>query len=117
MRFKIDENPPLEAPALLRQAGYDAVTVVEQGLGGRADSDIALMCQREGRALVTLDMGFADIRGYPPREYSGLVVLRLRWQDKPHVLETVRRLITMFLDEPLEGHLWIVEEDRLRIRD
>lgn len=29
MRFKMDENLPLEAPALLRQAGYDAVTVVE----------------------------------------------------------------------------------------
>ena len=35
MRFKIDENLPVEAAELLRQAGHDAVTVLEQHLGGR----------------------------------------------------------------------------------
>lgn len=62
MRFKVDENLPVEVAELLRQAGYGAITVHDQGLGGEADAEIASICQEEERALVTLDTDFADIR-------------------------------------------------------
>ena len=117
MKFKIDENLPVEVSALLRQAGHDAATAMAQLLGGSADLTIAKICQEEGRALVTLDTDFADLRAYPPKEYPGLVVLRLRRQDKPYVLEVLGRVLTAFTHEVLAGHLWIVEEDRIRIRD
>jgi predicted nuclease of predicted toxin-antitoxin system len=116
VKFKIDENLPVEIAVLLRDAGYDATTVVDQRLGGSADSGIASVCRNEDRVLVTLDMDFADIRTYPPDQHSGLIVLRLRKQDKPHVVRTVTHLIPVFSTEPLHGHLWIVEEDKLRIR-
>jgi len=116
MKFKVDENLPTEAAELLGQAGHDAVTVLEQELGGRADPDIASICQRESRALVTLDTDFADIRAYPPQDFPGLVVLRLKRQDKLHVLEALRRATPVFSREPLQRHLWIVEEGRVRIR-
>ncbi len=116
MEFKVDENLPVEVADLLRQVGYDAVTVFEQHLEGSPDSDIASVCQEEGRALITLDTDFADIRTYPPAQFPGLVVLRLRRQDKPHVLEVIRRLIPLLSSEPLEHFLWIVEETCLRIR-
>jgi predicted nuclease of predicted toxin-antitoxin system len=41
MKFKIDENLPVEAAESLRQMGYEATTVLEQGLGGGADARIA----------------------------------------------------------------------------
>jgi predicted nuclease of predicted toxin-antitoxin system len=116
MRFKVDENLPVEVAKLLSQVGHDAATVLEQHLSGGADSDVALVCQREGRVLVTLDLDFADIRAYPPAQCPGLIVLRLKQQDKPHVLETLSRVVRVFPDEPLERHLWIVEERRIRIR-
>jgi predicted nuclease of predicted toxin-antitoxin system len=90
MRFKIDENLPIDAAEVLRRAGHDAATVLEQGYGGSTDARLAALCQRESRILVTLDMDFADIRAYPPAEFPGLVVLRLRQQDKPHVLDVGR---------------------------
>lgn len=117
MDFKVEENLPIEAAELLRQAGRDAITVLEQHLGGSADPDIASVCQREGRALVTLDSDFADIRLYPPGEFPGLVVLRPRWQDKLHMMQILRRLIPVFASESLEHRLWIGEEDRIRVRD
>ncbi|MGH8567941.1 MAG: DUF5615 family PIN-like protein [Gammaproteobacteria bacterium] len=117
MKFKIDEDLPVEIAVLLRDAGYDATTVVDQGLGGNADPGIASVCRNEHRAPVTLDLDFADIRMYPPNQYSGLIVLRLRKQDQPHVVRTVTRLIPVFSTEALHGRLWIVEEDRLRIRE
>lgn len=73
---------------LLRDAGYDATTVVNQGFGGSGDPGIASLCRNEDRVLVTLDMDFADIRTYPPDQCSGLIVVRLRKQDQPHVVPT-----------------------------
>ena len=115
MRVKLDENLPVEAAELLREAGHDAVTVLEQGMGGEPDPNVAAVCQRERRALVTLDTDFADIRTYPPAEHPGLIVLRLRQQDKPHVLDVLRRTLPLMDTEPLDGHLWTVGEERVRV--
>ena len=91
MKFKTDENLPTEAADLLRAAGYDAVTVGEQRLGGSVDPTVGSVCQREGRVLVTLDLDFANIRAYPPAEFAGIVVLRSKRQDKHAVLALVHR--------------------------
>lgn len=77
MHFKLDENLSSDAAELFRIRGYEASTVMEQGLGGSPDDLIALKCKREGYAIVTLDMDFGDIRLYPPSEYAGIIVLRL----------------------------------------
>ncbi|MFN8456300.1 MAG: DUF5615 family PIN-like protein [Anaerolineae bacterium] len=117
MKFKIDENLPIEVADLLRQAGYDAATVDEQHLVGENDLYLALVCQTEQRALITLDTDFADIRAYPPGQYSGIIVIRLKQQDKSSVLKIVIRLVKAFPTEELAGYLWIVDEQRIRVRD
>jgi predicted nuclease of predicted toxin-antitoxin system len=99
--FKFDENLPAEAAAIFSNAGYDAVSVLDQNLGGEPDSSIAAICNEEGRALVSLDIDFADIRNYPPAEHSGIIVLRLARLDKLHVISVLRRLVTMIQNEPI----------------
>ena len=116
MRFKVDENLPAEVAQLLRAAGHDALTVVDQQLGGRPDRTIGDVVRDEKRALITLDLDFADIRTFPPAEYSGLVVLRLAMQDKPRLLSVIERVIPLLNTEPLIGMLWVVDETALRIR-
>jgi len=115
MKFKVDENLPVEIVRLLEYNGQDALTVLEQNLGGESDSRIAQVCKNERRALITLDTDFSDIRTYPPEGFFGLIVLRLKTQDKPHLLSVVSRLIKILFKEPLERRLWIVEEGRVRI--
>jgi predicted nuclease of predicted toxin-antitoxin system len=116
MKFKIDENLPIEVAEFLYGAGYDAMTVSEQEMGGSDDAEVAVVCQEEERILVTLDLDFADIRTYPPSEYPGFVVLRLKQQDKPHVMRVLGHLIRVFQEESVERSLWIVEEEQIRIR-
>lgn len=53
MQFKVDENLHADAADLLRQHGHDALTVHDQGLRGEADVDIASVCRREKRVIVT----------------------------------------------------------------
>jgi predicted nuclease of predicted toxin-antitoxin system len=117
MKFKVDENLPLEIAVNLREAGHDALTVVDQGLGGYADEHVAEVCKREQRALVTLDIDFANVQAFPPADYSGIIVLRLRRQDKPHVLAVFQRVIPLIETELLAQKLWIVDELRVRLRD
>lgn len=116
MKFKIDENLPIELIEELRVAGFEAATVHDQQLVGGSDLALSEISRSEGRVLVTLDLDFADIRTYPPENYSGLIVLRLGRQDKPHVLDVFRKMLKTIDREPLDGHLWIVEENRIRIR-
>ncbi len=116
MKFKVDENLPVEVAETLRQAGHDAFTVLEQGLGGVSDKHIADICKSEQRAIVTLDVGFGDIRTYPPVEHSGIIVLRLKQQDKIHVMEVFDLVVQSLAERSLQQQLWIVDEKQIRIR-
>ena len=117
MKFKIDENLPAEASELLAAAGHDAMTIHDQRMVGKPDPIVAAVCQTEGRALVTLDLDFSDIRAYPPGDYHGVIVLRPRTQAKPAVLGLISQIIPLLDSEPLHGQLWIVQENGLRIRE
>ena len=116
MLFKMDENLHPDSAEFLRQHGHDALTVCDQGLGGHVDNDIADICRREHRALVTLDLDFSDVRNYPPANYSGIIVLRLHDQSRPAVLRVLTRILPLFDTDPLIGHLWIVDEAQVRVR-
>jgi len=116
VRFKFDENLPREMAALFAEAGHDAVTVLDQQMGGDEDEDIAAVCFNEGRVLVTLDLDFSDIRVYPPQRYPGIVVLRVSSQLREDLLEVGVRLLEN-LGTSLQGQLWIVDGSRIRIRE
>ena len=116
MIFKVDENLPKEVASLLEESGHEASTTLDEEMQGSSDDILADQCRNEGKAIVTLDLGFADIRAYPPNQYAGLIVLRLRRQDKPHVLRVFQGLLENLAIEELVGHLWIVEENRVRVR-
>lgn len=102
VRFKTDENLP--------------VSVLDQRLSGANDADLALVCVREQRVLITLDTDFADIRRYPPDQLEGVIVLRPRAQSKQSVLAMLQRVLPLLERESLPGRLWIVEDERIRIR-
>jgi predicted nuclease of predicted toxin-antitoxin system len=116
MKFKIDENLPEELAQLLRESGWDASSVVLQQLGGTDDPRLAEICAAENRILVTFDRGFSNIRTYPPARGPGVIVFRLKSQDKPHVLAVSVRVIEMLRQHELQNELWIIHESRIRIR-
>lgn len=116
MKFKTDENLPAEAADDLRQAGYDAMSVIEQKLSGQPDVRIAEVCKAEGRAVVTLDLDFSDIRMYPPNEYAGIIVLRPSVQTNKNTRRLISQVIALLLKESPAGRLWIVDEGQIRIR-
>ncbi len=77
MKLKLDENIPASAAARLRALGFDADTVIEEGLGGRSDADVWAAAQTNGRFLVTQDLDFSDVRRFAPGTHEGVLVVRI----------------------------------------
>ncbi len=98
MQFKVDENLPAEIADVLRANGHDALDDSRAEPRGSPDGTIAHVCRDEARVLVTLDMDFANIHAYPPEKHAGIIVLRLTLQDKPHVLEVFRSVLSALFE-------------------
>lgn len=113
MKLKVDENLPAEATELLKAEGFDAESVREEGLEGSPDPELAETTAGEGRIILTLDRGFADITAYPPGRQP-----RIRQADqyKGTVLALIKKLCLAFKQRSVARSLWIVEPDRIRIR-
>jgi predicted nuclease of predicted toxin-antitoxin system len=94
MNFKVDEDLPHEVAQMFRARGFDARTVVEQGLGGYRDSDLWPILQDEGRCLVTADKGFANQHMHPVGSHAGIVLFRLPRESRNVYVQ----LSEMFLD-------------------
>ncbi len=116
MDFKIDENLPAAVADACRAAQHDVDTVVGEGLGGKADPTVLDAAHREHRALVTLDVGFGDIRTYAPAKFSGIIVLRPQTQTIPDLVALARRMLLFAANADVTGRLWIVEPHRVRVR-
>ena len=116
MKFKTDENLPVEAAVTLRESGFDVETVWEENLSGADDQVLAARVRSEDRILLTLDLDFANIQAYPPEQHPGIIVLRLKTQDKATVVAYVRRTAAALDRRSPIGELWIVENDRIRFR-
>ena len=81
MKFKLDENLPVELVSDFVQIGHEAHTVFEEELTGAANRVILQAAHNEGHILLTLDKGIASIRDYPPELLSGIVLFRRRLRD------------------------------------
>ncbi|MCW5756687.1 MAG: DUF5615 family PIN-like protein [Phycisphaeraceae bacterium] len=86
MKFKIDENLPLSLTAVFQSHGHDADNVMEERLLGEPDSTIWPAAIAAGRALVTADMDFSDIRQFIPGEHPGVILYRDGPQDRASIL-------------------------------
>jgi predicted nuclease of predicted toxin-antitoxin system len=116
-RFKLDENLPRDAETLLRKAGHDVQTVLDENLGGNPDPGIFDASQAENRILVTFDLDFSDIRIYPPAGHKGIWILRPHAQSVTNTLALLRGALAVLQREPARKRLWIVEPEQVRIRE
>jgi len=118
MRFKLDENLGTRTARLVQAQGHEVETVRQEGLAGESDRRLFEVCCGEKRCLVTLDLDFADVTRFPPNRSNGIVVIRVPRNPSLPLLE---RLVQQFLRalDPLrlDGHLWIVEVNRIRVHD
>jgi predicted nuclease of predicted toxin-antitoxin system len=118
LKFLVDEDLPKAIVQLAREKGYEAIRVPEVGLRGAKDPEIAAYCKEKKLCLLTGDFGFADIRNYPPGEYTGIVVVSV---PSDSTGKFITGLFKSFFQEKsllpeLSGKLVVLEPGRIRIR-
>lgn len=115
MKLKLDENLNERGIALLTAGGHDVSTVILQEMQAALDADVIEACRKEDRALVTLDLDFANPIQFRPSQYPGIAVLRLpKKAAADDLLSAIRTLVEGLKNSPLAGKLWIVEIGRIR---
>ena len=77
MKLKLDENLGEQGRPALAAAGHDVDTVADERLQGAFDGAVLDAAVREGRALVSLDIDFANPVRFPPEKTCGIAVVRL----------------------------------------
>jgi predicted nuclease of predicted toxin-antitoxin system len=68
LRFIVDADLPRSTASLLTTLGVPAIDVRDIGLAQADDVVIAAHAIQQGLAILSADLGFADIRNYPPGE-------------------------------------------------
>lgn len=116
MKFKLDENLPIELADDLRKVGYDADTVVEEGLRGADDPTVVDAAFFAGRILLALDKGIANLQRYPTQQHAGVVLFRPDASGRSQVLTFVRERLVDLLALDLAGRLTVVGPSRIRVR-
>ncbi|MBX7184821.1 MAG: DUF5615 family PIN-like protein [Vicinamibacteria bacterium] len=105
------------SPRASRVSGLRCPRRSSGGAVSALDEPIQQACEREKRILITLDTDFADTRRYNPARSPGVIVLRPPSQAIAAVVACLDGAIRALATERIEGTLWIVEAERLRIRD
>jgi hypothetical protein len=72
--------------------------------------------QSEGRALVTADKEFGDIRLYPPGTHAGIILLRARQEGLDSYLDLTATGIVPLTFDQVAGVVIVVTERGVRIR-
>jgi Domain of unknown function (DUF5615) len=116
MKMKLDENIGKRGQSLLKDAGHDVCTILEQNLQSAPDPIVIEVCRVEQRCLVTLDLDFSNPLQYNPSDYSGIAVLRLPRRPEPQdLLDAIETLINALKTETIDRKLWIIKHGQIRI--
>ncbi|HEY6321135.1 MAG TPA: DUF5615 family PIN-like protein [Thermoanaerobaculia bacterium] len=115
-RVKLDENLAASHQQLLRERGYQADSVRDQGLAGSSDDVLWSRVVAEGRFLVSLDLDFSDVRRFKPGTHPGILLVRARQPSASAVGEVLRRVLDERQLEDLAGCLAVADERGTRVR-
>ena len=76
MKILTDENISNKLIYLLREEGHDVLAAIEE-FRTISDNNLINIAKRERRILLTLDKDFANIITYPPKDYCGIIRIRI----------------------------------------
>jgi predicted nuclease of predicted toxin-antitoxin system len=116
VKFKLDENLPVELVTDLRVLGHHADTVVDEGLAGSADPTVVDATFASDRILLTLDKGVANLQRYPIHQHAGVVLFRPDTSGRGAVIVFVRERLHRILELDLANRLTVVGPSRVRFR-
>jgi predicted nuclease of predicted toxin-antitoxin system len=100
----------------LRDQGYDAIHLRDQGLQRLADEEIVAKARIEGRTILTHDLDFGRIMALSQRRLPSVVTFRLGNMQPDRVNHYLGYVLHRFAGQLDEGVLISVSERAIRMR-
>lgn len=118
LRFLLDANlSRLLIADLSGQFPFDVIHASEASRRSMTDEEIVEFAKKEKRIIVTHDLDYGEIYYLKERGNIGVIMLRLKDQTTPRVLQRLTRFFssTRFQSVDLTKNLVILTEDCVRI--
>ena len=118
IKFLADENISPQTVALIRDNGYDIVSVREIGLKGRSDKEIVKFAVNDKRTIITFDLDYGEMYYFSTKDSMSIIVVR----SKSQWVENVNPILLTLLKsgkleaEEFRDSLVIVTENKYRVR-
>ena len=118
MAIKIiaDEGIAKSTIRLLKEAGWDVISVHEANLAGAPDPDIVEYAIKNKRIVLTLDRDFGELYYFATPKEIGIILIKA----KPQTLENINEVLGNFIKSqeikkiPLSQSLVILSKNRVR---
>jgi len=108
-KFLLDENVRVEVKEFLENKGF-TVKYVPKGSKNR---EVASVAKETKSVLITHDTDFANPFLYPPKEFSGIVILRIPPSSLDKILSSLEKLLSKI--EDFSGKLISLEEEGSKV--
>ena len=109
-RLLSDENISKAVVESLKREGFD----VARCPSGASDSEVASLALSEKRVLVTFDRHFGNIFLFPPKQYGGIVLIRINPSLRNVVMSTLLKLLIDVKPSEFEGRLFVLSASGFR---
>jgi predicted nuclease of predicted toxin-antitoxin system len=112
----LDNCVPRRYLRLLQSWSYQAELSTVHIAADASDVDVIALAQTLDAVLFTIDLDFANILDYPPKNYAGIMVMRYNVSDEAEVDKTLQIVLQDLYRDDLRGVLVIIAPGRYRIR-
>jgi len=116
MKFLLDMGLARSTAVFLRNQGYDAVHLREEGLQRLPDEEIIAKARLEGRIVLTHDLDFGRIIALSRSQLPRVIIFRLDNMQPIQVNHYLTDVLTRFTTELQAGALVSVSEHAIRVR-
>jgi predicted nuclease of predicted toxin-antitoxin system len=116
MRFLADMGISPVTVRALRQEGYDAVHLQEEGLERLPDADILEKARQEERIVLTCDLDFAELLAVGTEALPSVIIFRLQNYTPAYVTPKLLEALAGYSRELTSGAILTVEDTRYRLR-
>lgn len=101
---------------LLQKAGYEVIRLKDIAYASSEDDTVASLAVSHTAIFLSNDKDFADIVKYPPKEHSGITVLRITPQSEGVVHNTLLSLLASKSLEEIHGSFVVIRGNKIRFR-
>lgn len=116
MKFLADMGISLATVRALREAGYEVVHLLEEGLCRLPDTEILEKARVERRVLLTCDLDFGDLLAASGASLPSVILFRLSDYTPAFLNPRLMEVVATRKYELEQGAIIIVQDYRFRMR-